>query len=356
MSQNSKQETPQQANSEQVTDKREQFAKNMEYLFDHFKRTLSVDDLADVLKKDTSTVRRYIRGDTTKLSRKKENEQSKLEKGEDAYPLVATYMVENICKDNEYILQLGAFIGLSKDELDPFQLDKNEDMMKKVCRKMELSMRHKDFKSIELAIKTEANANAEAEAEAEVEVEAEGEAKVEAEVEVEEKKSRCKKIESLKIFWANHKIKNVMNAVFLVAFLGAALYCRYFIPAAVPPPRVTLNITHYSSIGEKDAFVTGTVTVSHGDSSDYAVTMALVSPSDSRIYAPKPSRAFPSVDVTHTEKRETGNFTCVFAVGAHPDIYADKLYVYVVPADFVPDEDVDRTKRAAVAYEELNRK
>ncbi len=119
-------------------------------------------------------------------------------------------------------------------------------------------------------------------------------------------------------------------------------------------PMIALDIGSYSAVGDPASVVTGTVTVPGGNPEDYAITMALISPDNGHTYAPKPSAGYPTVPVTLTENPLVGNFTCVFASGSR-DYMARVLYVYVVPADFEPDEDLARTRRAALASTEIIR-
>jgi len=128
--------------------------------------------------------------------------------------------------------------------------------------------------------------------------------------------------------------------IVLIACFGVLLLKDEIWP---PDPVVTLDIVYYSPTGDTEAVVAGTVTVSRGNPEDYVVTMALVSPSDGRMYAPKPSSAHPSVPVTPSDTVGVGNFTCVFAASTSPDIFASELFVYVVPKSFVPSVEVEST-------------
>jgi hypothetical protein len=111
---------------------------------------------------------------------------------------------------------------------------------------------------------------------------------------------------------------------------------------------LSLSITYCSPIGERNSYIKGTVTFPEGSPSDYAVTLAIVSPTDGQIYAPIPSSDNPSVPVITTEKSRVGSFTCTFAPEASPDAYTNEIFIYVVPADFIPNEDVERTANESI--------
>ena len=78
-----------------------------------------------------------------------------------------------------------------------------------------------------------------------------------------------------------------------------------------------------------------------GDSGDYAITMALEVTRGDTVWGPKPTYATPSVAV------DSQGFSCLFVTGGY-DLYAERLYVYLIPKDFVPDGDQTRTEAAAL--------
>ncbi|MCL2461650.1 MAG: S-layer homology domain-containing protein, partial [Defluviitaleaceae bacterium] len=76
--------------------------------------------------------------------------------------------------------------------------------------------------------------------------------------------------------------------------------------------------------------------------SDYTITMALEVTRGGAIWAPKPTAATPTVSLD-----SDGHFSCAFVSGGD-DIDAERLYVYLVPSDFVPDADTGRTAAASL--------
>ena len=75
---------------------------------------------------------------------------------------------------------------------------------------------------------------------------------------------------------------------------------------------------------------------------DYRVTMALEVTKGGYIWGPKPTYDNPSVAVN-----ENGTFVCQFVTGGD-DKYAETLYVYLIPAGFLPDGNNSRTEQNAV--------
>ena len=280
----------------------ELFARNMKMLFTTFKtRGFSQNDLSEHLSMDPGTLSRYMTGATTSLE-------------EGQYIKVAQYMVAKICRSEENSLRLCNLVRL--DNFDYRNLISDESLSDRVSQKLKYAMNDLDLV-------------------------------VSAPIQVVGRKKRAgnkKRVSGLKL----RHIVIIISALAVLCILAAVLW-------QLMPPKVTLVVTHYSDIGERDAFVTGTVTVSRGEPSDYAVTMALVSPENGHTYAPKPSRANPSVPITPTEDRSIGNFTCVFAPGEGPDIHAQELYIYVIPATFTPNEDTTETLKISVAYQNIIR-
>ncbi|MCL1792501.1 MAG: S-layer homology domain-containing protein [Oscillospiraceae bacterium] len=78
-----------------------------------------------------------------------------------------------------------------------------------------------------------------------------------------------------------------------------------------------------------------------GDCGAYAVTMALQVTRDGQTWGPKPTYANPSVEVN-----AGGYFSCLFVTGGY-DIEAQRLFVWLIPRDFIPDGDFAKTEAAA---------
>ncbi|MDR2355332.1 MAG: S-layer homology domain-containing protein [Clostridiales Family XIII bacterium] len=78
-----------------------------------------------------------------------------------------------------------------------------------------------------------------------------------------------------------------------------------------------------------------------GDFDDYAITMALEVTRGGEIWGPKPTFANPSVSLG-----DNGFFRCPFVTGGN-DLQAERLYVYLIPIGFTPNDDISRTEAAA---------
>jgi len=74
-----------------------------------------------------------------------------------------------------------------------------------------------------------------------------------------------------------------------------------------------------------------------GSYSDYSVTMALAVARGEGLWAPKPTHATPSVPVGND-----GKFECMFVSGGY-DSVAEELYIYLIPRNFVPTSNTNRT-------------
>ncbi|MDR0818218.1 MAG: S-layer homology domain-containing protein [Oscillospiraceae bacterium] len=81
---------------------------------------------------------------------------------------------------------------------------------------------------------------------------------------------------------------------------------------------------------------------SQGKFTDYAVTMALEVTRGGTIWGPKPYSGKPSVAVD-----SSGFFSCLFVSGGN-DISAERLYVWLIPANFSPNGDFARTEAVAL--------
>jgi len=75
---------------------------------------------------------------------------------------------------------------------------------------------------------------------------------------------------------------------------------------------------------------------------DYAVTMALEVTRGGTIWGPKPTYANPSVEID-----SGSHFSCLFVTGGY-DLYAERLYIYLIPNGFTPDDDIGRTEATAL--------
>ena len=111
--------------------------------------------------------------------------------------------------------------------------------------------------------------------------------------------------------------------------------------AEASQPRIAID---YAPAIEEGRTVDGHVWFegSAGKYSDYAITMALEVTRGGTIWGPKPTYATPSVGLN-----DEGRFSCLFVTGGY-DLYAERLYVYLVPANFTPDGDISRTEAAAL--------
>ena len=111
--------------------------------------------------------------------------------------------------------------------------------------------------------------------------------------------------------------------------------------AEAPQPRIAID---YAPAIEEGRTVDGHVWFegSAGKYSDYAITMALEVTRGGTIWGPKPTYATPSVGLN-----DEGRFSCLFVTGGY-DLYAERLYVYLVPANFTPDGDISRTESVAL--------
>jgi hypothetical protein len=317
------------------------FANNMRYLLESFKdgfksSEFSQNDLAvNYLHIDAAVLSKFKNGAVSALS---------VTEKQDQYYVTAEYMLMKICRSREKTDKLFAAAGLKQDDgFDYAELSSDGDLRKRVGEKIKQAMFDEVFPvsgsetardetppptdGKETKIPTDGNEN-----------------------EPIPHNPTDGNVTRKVRFAAKYKVPLIVVAAILLCAVAVTCCYTFFIK-----PNVALDITYYAPIGESGPIVTGTVTVVRGNPDDYAVTMAVVSPADGRVYAPKPNISFPSVPVTTTDKRGVGNFTCVFAVGDSPDSRAEVLYVYVIPADFVPDEDADRTKRNSVAFAEINR-
>ncbi|MDR1578902.1 MAG: hypothetical protein LBS35_00975, partial [Synergistaceae bacterium] len=79
-----------------------------------------------------------------------------------------------------------------------------------------------------------------------------------------------------------------------------------------------------------------------GNFSDYGISMAVEVLRGGKIWAPKPTAGQPAVRLD-----ANGYFSCNFVSGGDDSI-AERLYVYLIPASFVPNEDTGRTENAAL--------
>jgi hypothetical protein len=79
----------------------------------------------------------------------------------------------------------------------------------------------------------------------------------------------------------------------------------------------------------------------NGNYSDYKISMALEVVRGGKTWAPKPTTAQPVVSI------DPSGFICKFVSGGD-DIIAERLFVYLIPTSFTPDENTDRTEKASL--------
>jgi exo-beta-1,3-glucanase (GH17 family) len=82
---------------------------------------------------------------------------------------------------------------------------------------------------------------------------------------------------------------------------------------------------------------------------NYAITMALEVTRGDTTWGPKPTYEQPSVRVG-----SDGKFSCQFVTGGD-DVYAERLYVWLIPYTFKPTDDFERTEKAALDKVVINR-
>lgn len=111
--------------------------------------------------------------------------------------------------------------------------------------------------------------------------------------------------------------------------------------AASPLPRLAIDSVPGIEAGRT---VSGHVWFEEGpgDFSQYAVTMALAVTKGGEIWAPKPTFDMPSVPLN-----SDGSFECLFVSGGY-DFSAEELYVSLIPKNFDPDIDYERTEANAL--------
>ncbi len=134
-----------------------------------------------------------------------------------------------------------------------------------------------------------------------------------------------------------------MNKIYAL-FVFFALSCQLFVARVVfaaDAPQPHIAIDNVPAIGEGRT-VDGHIWFESaaGDYADYAITMSLEVTRGDRIWGPKPTYATPSVAV------DSQGFSCLFVTGGN-DLYAERLYVYLIPSDFVPEGYDAQTKEAA---------
>lgn len=268
----------------------ERFARNTRFLLNTF--SYKQEALARGIGMSASTFSRYMNGTRAELEFSQ-------------YVLAAEHLISDICQSKEETEYFFKLTGLGKPEGFDFSdfklLSSDAELIKKLGADLLREMKARDFAA--------------------------------GDNEGQNKRPQSKRSRLIKI----------AGLVMLACAAAFAVYLLFF-----APPKVTLTITGSSVVGEADSYVTGTVTVSRGSPEDYAVTVAIVSAADGRTYAPKPSLVNPTVPVTLTETRGTGNFTCTL----YADIDARIVYVYVVPVGFVPDHDTERTENASAVWVE----
>lgn len=282
----------------------ELFAQNTKFLLAKFKgiKYFSQANLANTqLFCDPAALSRYLRGNDSRLD-------------EEQYGKVAAYMVQKICNSETDTRLLCSAAGIVMFDYA------DEEARQKASDALLYAMRNKEFPVPD---------------EPPVAVSATSEP----EPVVPGKRSPI--------------LRYVGIAASIAAAVAVVIMLCIFLPRGEAD--VALDVAYYSPVGTAEAYVTGTVTASKGNPCDYKVTMAVMSPKDLRIYAPKPSALEPYVDVTAAEESGVGLYTLVFAPPGSDDIHSPRLFVYVIPADFIPNGDAERTRRAALDFVEINR-
>lgn len=302
----------------------ELFARNMKLLFTRFRKPgFYQSTLADELGVNASVITKYMGGDIPSLR-------------DDQYVCIARFMLIKICNSDTAQKLLCSLSGLDPFNYADIQGLGKDALIDELTWQLRNCMMDADFTARAEAMQRQEQAT---EQPVEQPVEPSMEQPTEPSMEQRQSKTRTS------------RAKGAFVATCVLAVMAVA----FFIVWNVLPPKVTLTITHASPLGERNAFVTGTVAVSRGDPRDYAVTMAIVSSENGHTYAPKPSYANPTVEVTPTSNRQVGNFTCVYAPGDSPDTRAPQLHIYVVPASFIPSEDLAATNEASLAQETISR-
>lgn len=134
-------------------------------------------------------------------------------------------------------------------------------------------------------------------------------------------------------------MKKILTLLLAIAIAGGC-FCVDASAASVSP---RLAIDSVPGI-ESGRTVSGHVWFEEGsgDFSQYAVTMALAVTKGGKIWAPKPTSATPSVPLN-----SDGSFECLFVSGGY-DFSAEELYVCLIPKNFDPGSDYDRTEANAL--------
>ncbi|MDR1483106.1 MAG: hypothetical protein LBI74_10825, partial [Synergistaceae bacterium] len=81
---------------------------------------------------------------------------------------------------------------------------------------------------------------------------------------------------------------------------------------------------------------------SDGNYNNYRISMALEVVRGDKSWAPKPTAGQPVVRID-----ANGNFSCNFVSGGS-DRIAERLYVYLIPASFIPNGDTNRTEKESL--------
>ena len=154
----------------------------------------------------------------------------------------------------------------------------------------------------------------------------------------------------LAVFRSQKQKRGSVMKQLLMVLLIAAVAVVSFLPVSGDAAQTGVQLV-VGNVPEVDSgnYVSGRINLSSGKYGDYAVTMYLEVSEGGRIWGPKPTHANPSVPIN-----DSGEFRCLFNTGGH-DYSARVLYVFVVPANFTPTDNFDRTKNVAVAMATINR-
>jgi exo-beta-1,3-glucanase (GH17 family) len=124
-----------------------------------------------------------------------------------------------------------------------------------------------------------------------------------------------------------------------LVFMPSHLFCASVSWGAEKP---WIAIDSVPEIGGEDS-VRGHVELEgNGNYNDYRISMALEVVRGGKIWGPKPTAAQPVVRID-----ANGGFLCNFVSGGD-DRTAERLYVYLIPASFLPDENAELTEKASL--------
>jgi len=135
-------------------------------------------------------------------------------------------------------------------------------------------------------------------------------------------------------------LKRILT-ILLTAALFLSLITTPAFGADLAKPHIAVD--YAPAIGD-GVLIDGYIWLSGGMANykDYAITMALEVTRGGTVWGPKPTHAQPSVSIG-----SDGRFSCLFVTGGY-DLYAERLYIWLIPSGFVPDSDFERTDAIAL--------